>query len=206
LSRNGFQAIITVAQRGERELDKVFEQARELMSTLLREADNLKKGDIVVIGCSTSSVAGKRIGSESSSDTAKSIMDAVLPLIKERELYLAVQCCEHLNRALVVERECLEKYSLTEVSVRPHLHAGGAFAVQAMERFDNYTMTEDLAGKASAGMDIGGTFIGMHLHPVVVPVHVENRHIGEANVTIARTRPKYIGGPRAEYPDFKKNH
>lgn len=187
-------------------MDRIFVQARELMGVLLAEADNLKKGDIVVVGCSTSAVAGKRIGSDSSSETAKAIMDAVLPKIKERGLFLAVQCCEHLNRALVVERECMEAYRLAEVWVRPHVHAGGAFAVQAIDRFDDAVMVEDVSGKACAGMDIGGTFIGMHLHPVVVPIHVENRYIGEAVVTIARTRPKYIGGPRAWYPETKKNH
>ena len=187
-------------------MDKIFEQAKELTNVLLEQADNLKKGDIVVIGCSTSAVAGKRIGSNSSSETAKSIMDAVLPPLKNRGVFLAVQCCEHLNRALVIERECMNKYGFTEVCVRPHLHAGGAFAMQALEQFDDFVMVEDIKGLASAGMDIGGTFIGMHLHPVVVPIHVQDRSIGKANVTLAYTRPKYIGGPRAPYPDIKRNH
>ena len=144
---------------------------------------------------------GKRIGSGSSVEAAKAVMDAVLPKIKARGLYLAVQCCEHLNRCLVVERECMEKFDLQQVWVKPQLHAGGAFSMEAVARFDDHVMVEDLRGKASAGMDIGGTLIGMHMHPVVVPIHAVTRHIGEANLVMARTRPKYVGGPRAVYDD-----
>ena len=157
---------------------------------------------ITCVGCSTSEVMGKIIGTGSSVEAAKAIMDAVLPKIKAHGLYLAVQCCEHLNRCLVVERECMEKYHLQQVWVKPQLHAGGAFSMEAVARFDDHVMVEDLRGRASAGMDIGGTFIGMHMHPVVVPVHAKTRHIGEANVTMARTRPKYVGGPRAAYDEM----
>ncbi len=183
-------------------MDTVFAQASAAIDELLDKAVTLKSGDMVVIGCSTSEVGGHMIGTSSSEEVAKAIMDAVLPKLRERGIYLAVQCCEHLNRCLVVERECMEKYDLTQVWVRPQLHAGGAFAMQAIARFDDYVMVEDLKGKASAGMDIGGTFIGMHMHPVVVPIHAENKKIGSANVTMARTRPKYIGGPRAAYDDM----
>jgi len=179
----------------------VFDQASAAVAELMEAADTLKKGDIVVIGCSTSEIVGKCIGTGSSEEAAKAVMDAVLPVIKEKGLFLAVQCCEHLNRSLVVERECMEKYDLQQVWVKPQLHAGGAFAMQAVSRFEDHVMVEDLRAKASAGIDIGGTLIGMHLHPVVVPVHAKTRHIGEANVVIARTRPKYVGGPRAAYDD-----
>jgi len=180
------------------ELQEITGQVRETLSDLFAAAE-LNPGDLFVVGCSTSEVGGHMIGSASSEETAAAIMDAVLPEIRSRGLNLAVQCCEHLNRALVVEREAMQRYDLTHVWVRPWLHAGGAFAVEALKRFSDPVVVEDLKAKASAGMDIGGTFIGMHLHPVVVPVHTEHRRVGRAVVTIARTRPKYIGGPRAQY-------
>ncbi len=159
----------------------------------------LHRGDIIVIGCSTSRVMGYHMGQHSTEDVAKAIMETVLPRVREKGLYLACQCCEHLNRALVVERECMEKYDLTQVSVKPALHAGGAWSVQAMQRFSDPVVVEDLRSKARAGMDIGGVFIGMHMRAVVVPIHNENTKLGCANVTMARTRPKLIGGERAQY-------
>ncbi len=177
-------------------------QANAALDELFAAADTLRAGDIFVVGCSTSEVMGKMIGTGSNEDAAKAIMDAVLPRVRERGLFLAVQCCEHLNRCLVVERMCMEKFGLQQVWVKPQLHAGGAFSMQAVARFDEPVMVEDLRGRASAGMDIGGTFIGMHLHPVVVPVHAKTRKIGEANLTMARTRPKYVGGPRAQYDEM----
>jgi len=180
-------------------MDNSREQAAAAIEELFAAADTLKKGDILVIGCSTSEIVGKCIGTGSSEEAAGAVMDAVLPRIKEKGLYLAVQCCEHLNRSLVVERECMEKYHLQQVWVKPQLHAGGAFALQAVSRFEDHVMVEDLRGLASAGMDIGGTFLVMRMLPVVVPIHAVTRHIGQANLTMARTRPKYVGGPRAAY-------
>lgn len=159
----------------------------------------LKKGDIVVIGCSTSRVMGYHMGTHSTEDIARCIMEEVLPAVKERGLFLACQCCEHLNRAIVVERECMEKYGFEQVCVKPRLHAGGAWSVRATEVFDDPVVVEDIKGMARAGMDIGGVLIGMHLHAVAVPVHAENSVMGNANITMARVRPKLIGGARAEY-------
>ena len=159
----------------------------------------LKAGDIVVIGCSTCRVLGYHMGTHSTEDIACAIMDEVLPAVKERGLYLACQCCEHLNRAIVVERECMEKYGFEQVCVKPRLHAGGAWSVRATEVFDDPVVVEDIRGMARAGMDIGGVLIGMHLHAVAVPVHAENDRMGEALVIMARVRPKLIGGARAEY-------
>ena len=178
---------------------EIYEQAKGALAELLDAAQMLKPGDMMVIGCSTSEVLGKRIGSASSVDVAKGIMDAVLPKLKARGVFLAVQCCEHLNRCLVVERACMEHYDLTQVWVKPQLHAGGAFAMQAVERFDDPVMVEDVKSRAGAGMDIGGTLIGMHMRSVVVPLHANTRRIGEAGLIMAYTRPKYIGGPRAIY-------
>lgn len=159
----------------------------------------LRRGDIVIVGCSTSRVKGKHMGADFALDVARAIMDAVLPICREHGLYLACQCCEHLNRAVVVERECMDKYGFEQVSVKPALHAGGAWSVTACECFDEPVVVEDIRGMARAGVDIGGVFIGMHMHPVVVPVHAENDAIGCAVVSMARMRPKYIGGERAVY-------
>jgi len=158
----------------------------------------LRPHDIVVVGCSTSEVAGHRIGSASSAEIAEAIMDGLLPIIRESQLYLAVQCCEHLNRALVVERECADRYGLELVTVIPHLKAGGALSAAAMKEYSHPVVVESIS--AHAGMDIGDTFIGMHLRRVAVPVRLDITRIGDAHLTMARTRPKLIGGERALYP------
>ena len=157
----------------------------------------LREGQIFVIGCSTSEVTGTRIGKGSVLSVAQAIFDAAEPILKEKGIYIAAQCCEHLNRAVIVERECAEKYGFEEVSVRPVPKAGGSFATTAYERFSAPVALEEI--KAHAGIDIGGTLIGMHLKSVAVPVRVSVKKIGEADIICARTRPKYIGGPRANY-------
>jgi uncharacterized protein (TIGR01440 family) len=163
----------------------------------LLEVAHLKPNDILVVGCSTSEVIGQKIGSASSLEVAIALMDGILPIVKENNLFLATQCCEHLNRALVVEETCALFYGLEVVNVVPHPKAGGSFATMAMERFKNPMVVEEIAGHA--GMDIGDTFIGMHLKRVAVPVRVSIKSIGEAHLTLARTRPKLIGGERAKY-------
>lgn len=120
-------------------------QANAAIDELFYAADTLKKGDMLVIGCSTSEIMGKLIGTGSSVEAAKAVMDAVLPKVKERGLYLAVQCCEHLNRCLVVERECMERYGLQQVWVKPQLHAGGAFSMEAVARFNDHVMVRTFA-------------------------------------------------------------
>ena len=183
-------------------MDKIREQVSAALDELFAAADTLRKGDILVIGCSTSEIVGKCIGTGSSEDAAKAVMDAVLPRIKEKGLYLAVQCCEHLNRSLVVERECMEKYDLEEVCVVPQPKAGGSFATNAYESFSSPVVVEEINGHA--GMDIGGTLIGMHLKRVAVPVRLSVKKIGEANILCAKTRPRLIGGERAIY-NFKED-
>ena len=181
----------------------IYNDAKTAIDELLKTA-TYREHDIIIIGCSTSEVVGKMIGTGSSTDAACAIMDAVLPAIKENGLYLAVQCCEHLNRAVVVEQACADRYDFTEVNVLPQLHAGGAFAMEAVKRFDSFTMVENINSKAALGMDIGDTFIGMHMRPVVVPIHTEHRNIGEAHLTMARTRKKFVGGERAIYNEELK--
>ena len=182
----------------EPDMKQIQQQVRSALADLF-EKDTTRPGDLFVVGCSTSEVAGHCIGTQSSEEIAVAIMEVLLPEIQKRGLFLAVQGCEHLNRSLVVERAAMEKYDLTQVWVKPWLHAGGAFAVQAYARLKDAVMVEDIKARATAGIDIGGTFIGMHLRPVVVPVHSENRRVGQAVITMARTRPKYVGGPRAQY-------
>ena len=155
-------------------------QAAEAVDLILSSAE-YRKGDIFIIGCSTSEIVGKRIGSASSEEAAKAVMDAILPKVTAAGLYLAVQGCEHINRAICTSRACMEQYHLQEVWVRPWLHAGGAFATEAYARIPDRVMVENVAGQAALGMDIGGTLIGMHLHPVVVPVHSSLRNIGSYN-------------------------
>ena len=135
-----------------------------------------------------------------SGEVALRITPDLLPVLREAGVYVAVQGCEHINRSLCVERDCMERYHLAEVWVEPWLHAGGAFCTEAAERFADHVMVEDLRGQATLGIDIGGTLIGMHMRPVVVPVHAALRQIGSAVLILAKSRPRYVGGPRAHYP------
>lgn len=154
---------------------------------------------LLVVGCSSSEIGGKRIGTTSSLELAQAAFDGIYPVLEEGGIYLAAQCCEHLNRALIVEREAAEKYGLEPVNVVPQPKAGGSFATTAYARFRQPTAVESVA--AHAGMDIGGTLIGMHLRRVAVPVRLDIDHIGEAILLCARTRPKFVGGSRAVYDD-----
>ena len=169
-------------------------QTTKLMEEFVEKA-NLKAGDIMVIGCSTSEIIGSKIGSNSSPETAAIVFEAIYSYAKEKGIYIAVQCCEHLNRAIVVEKAAVP-FAET-VNVVPQPKAGGSFATQAYAHFENPVVVEEI--KADAGIDIGFTLIGMHLKKVAVPLRLENKMIGEALVIAARTRPKFIGGVRAVY-------
>ena len=181
-------------------LEKIKNDAVAAVSELLANA-NLKAGDIFVIGCSSSEMVGEKIGTHSSVDAANALADAVLPLLKEKGVHIAVQCCEHLNRALVLESAVAEKYGYEPVNVVPQPKAGGSFATAVWQRLDAPVAVEHI--RAHAGLDIGGTLIGMHLKEVAVPVRLSVKHIGEAPILCARTRPKFIGGCRAVYDDSK---
>lgn len=178
------------------ELSEITKEMQTALQELLVAA-GLREKQLLVVGCSTSEVIGKKIGTASSMEVAAALWDGLYPLVKEQGLYLAIQCCEHLNRALVVEAEAMEKYQLEEVSVYPVQGAGGSLANQAMRSFRHPVVVERI--QAHAGIDIGDTFIGMHLRPVAVPVRGSLQKIGEAHLTMARTRPKLIGGERAHY-------
>ena len=171
----------------------------EIVVTEVLEQAKLKPGSLFVIGCSSSEMVGKRIGKGSSMEAAQAAFEGIYPILQSKGIHLAVQCCEHLNRALIMERAAAEARGYEIVNVMPQPHAGGSMAVTAWNAFEDPVAVETI--QADAGMDIGGTLIGMHLRRVAVPVRTSLDHIGEGIVLCARTRPKYIGGPRAVYPE-----
>ena len=177
---------------------EITAQARTVLTELLDQA-MLSPGALFVVGCSSSEMVGKRIGKGTSLDAAQAAFRGIYPQLQARGIHLAVQCCEHLNRALIMERAVAERKGYEIVNVMPQPHAGGSFAVTAWNAFEDPVAVETV--QADAGIDIGGTLIGMHLRRVAVPVRTSLDHIGEAIVLCARTRPKYIGGPRAVYQD-----
>ncbi|MBR1590971.1 MAG: TIGR01440 family protein [Acidaminococcaceae bacterium] len=156
-----------------------------------------KAGRVFVLGCSTSEILGSKIGTARSPETAEAVIRGVLTATRAHGLYLAVQCCEHLNRALIVEEEAMERLGLTQVTVHPVPEAGGSAASCAYDLFAQPVVVERVT--ADLGMDIGQTLIGMHLKRVAVPVRLQVKSIGEAVLTAARTRPPLIGGERAKY-------
>ena len=176
--------------------EEIKQQAANAVTELLAEA-NLKAGDVLVIGCSSSEIVGEKIGHGSSVEAAEAVYEAVAPILREKGVYLAAQCCEHLNRALILEEECALKYGYEPVCVVPQPKAGGSFATAAWKHFTSPVAVEHI--RAHAGLDIGGTLIGMHLRDVAVPVRLSQKTVGEAILLCARTRPKFIGGSRAHY-------
>ena len=184
------------------EVTELYEQVEKegyLAATQILEAAGVKKGNLFVIGCSTSEVAGAKIGTYSSPNLAKALFQGLYKAACEKEVYLVTQCCEHLNRVLILEEEAAEKYGYEPVNVVPQPKAGGSLATAAYAAFKSPVAVEHI--KAHVGMDIGDTLIGMHLKDVAVPVRIEQKKIGEAHVVCARTRRKFIGGTRAIYDD-----
>lgn len=178
--------------------EKITQEARTVLTELLDQAA-LRPGALLVVGCSSSEIVGAQIGKGSSMEAAQAAFRGIWPILQERGIALAVQCCEHLNRALIMERAVAERKGYEIVNVVPQPHAGGSFAVTAWNAFGDPVAVETI--QADAGIDIGGTLIGMHLRRVAVPVRTGLDHIGDAIVLCARTRPKYIGGPRAMYQE-----
>lgn len=176
--------------------EQIRMQTKAVMEELGEKA-KLKPGDIVVVGCSTSEILGSKIGTNSGPETAKVVFEAMEEYAGSHGFYLAIQCCEHLNRAIIIEKEAVPFAEI--VNVVPQPKAGGSLATQAYLHFKNPVAVEEI--KADAGIDIGSTLIGMHLKKVAVPLRLENKMIGEATVVAARTRPKFIGGIRAKYDE-----
>ena len=176
--------------------EEIRKQAAQACAELVEKA-NLQKGQILVVGCSSSEVVGETIGKGSSLEAAEAVFLGLSDVLNEKGIFLAAQCCEHLNRAIIIEREALGTQDI--VNVVPQPHAGGSFATTAYQRFRHPCAVEEI--RADAGIDIGDTLIGMHMKKVAVPVRLAIRKIGMAHVAAARVRPKYIGGERAHYDE-----
>lgn len=177
-------------------LDRIKKEVEIALRALLDTA-KLEEDDIFVIGCSTSEVTGHKVGTFSSLDVGRALFETVYPILCEKKLRLAVQCCEHLNRAIIMERAAAEAYGYEIIAVVPQPKAGGSFATVAYANMTDPVAVEEIS--AHAGIDIGGTLIGMHLRRVAVPLRLTTEKIGEARILCAHTRPKYIGGCRAFY-------
>lgn len=179
-------------------MEKYILNAKNAVSELITIA-KLKKGDVLVVGCSTSEIIGSKIGTDSVPEVAEAVCKTIKSLLDEKGIYLAAQCCEHLNRTIIIEGDLAEKKGIDAVNVVPQPKAGGSFATAAYKLFKNPVAVEKI--RADAGLDIGQTLIGMHLKEVAVPVRLETQKIGEALLTAARVRPKFIGGSRAVYDE-----
>ena len=173
-------------------LMEITKQANLAIKELLQTA-KLKKGDVFIVGCSSSEICGSRLGTNSSLETAQAVFKGIYPILEEQGVFLAAQCCEHLNRVLIIEEAAAQANGFTIVNAIPQPKAGGSFATTAYQNFVH-----------PAGMDIGGVLIGMHLRPTVVPVRLSIRKIGQAPLICARTRPKFVGGERAVYDEALK--
>ena len=181
-------------------LEIIKNQTKKAAEELLA-VSHMEQGQILVVGCSSSEIGSFQIGSHSSSEIGRAVYSALQETAKKYGIYLAAQCCEHLNRALILEKKAAEKYGYEPVNVVPQLKAGGSFATAAWEMSEYPVAVEHI--KAHGGIDIGDTLIGMHLKDVAVPVRITEKAIGNAHVVCARTRPKFIGGIRAVYDSEK---
>ena len=180
--------------------NSVYRETGSALSSLLAEnRPGFNPVRLMVIGCSSSEIAGGVIGHQSTYELGEAVAEAALSTAREAGIHMAFQCCEHLNRALIMERADAERFGYEIVCVRPRPKAGGSFATAVYEAMEDPVAVEFV--KADAGLDIGNTMIGMHLKHVAVPLRLSVKTIGEAPVNAARTRPKLIGGSRAEYPD-----
>lgn len=178
------------------DIEQLKSEVRAVVEELL-EVSKLETGDVMVVGCSSSEVASKKIGTFSSEEIGEAIFETIYSVLKPRGIYLAAQCCEHLNRALIIEKALAKELRIPVVNVVPQIKAGGSFATAAYKNYKQPVAIEKI--EAQAGIDIGDTLIGMHLAPVAVPVRTKQATIGGAHVVCARTRAKFIGGERASY-------
>lgn len=181
-------------------MKELFDQSYSAAQELIKIA-GLKKGQVLVAGCSSSEVCGAVIGKDSNLEAAENVFAGIYKACCEHDIYFACQCCEHLNRALIIEEELAERMNLEIVNVVPQPKAGGSFATTAYHTFKSPVAVEHI--KAHAGMDIGDTLIGMHLKDVAIPLRLSIKSIGQAHLVCARTRAKFIGGNRAIYDDTK---
>lgn len=178
--------------------EQIYREVQAALTELLAKA-KLRQGDLIVVGCSSSEICGGHIGQASSAEVGAAVYRAACDFLQPQGIYLACQCCEHLNRALIIERAAAREFGYTQVNAMPSLNAGGAFATAAYKNMQDPVAVEYI--QAAAGLDIGDTFIGMHLRPVAVPLRLVQKSIGQAHLSAARTRARYIGGPRTQYDE-----
>lgn len=181
--------------------EEITQQAKQAVIEIIEQA-HLKAGDVFVTGCSSSTVAGESFGQASSMEIAQAIFDGIYPELSSRGIYLAAQCCEHLNRAIITEKAVAVSQYRETVNAVPQPKAGGSFATITYNTLKEPVALEHI--KADAGIDIGGVLIGMHLKDVAVPLTLSIKQIGQAHITSARTRAKFIGGERAHYNEELK--
>ena len=179
-------------------LNEIKLQSEQAVAEILSAA-RLENGDIFVVGCSSSEIIGKKLGTASSFEVAKAVFEGIYPVLEKNGIYLAAQCCEHLNRAIITDLDLARKLRLQRVNVIPQPKAGGSFATATYMSLKNPCAVESIS--AQAGIDIGGVLIGMHLCQTVVPLRISFDKIGEAPIICARTRPKFVGGERAIYDE-----
>lgn len=194
--RQGDHTVVYNWEHTDSDAKNIYRQAYGAAEEII-EVGKLQEGDILVVGCSTSEVCGASIGSESRPEVAEQVFAGIHDACVEHQVYLAAQCCEHLNRALILEKEAARERGYEIVNVVPVPKAGGSFATMAYAHFGHPVAVEHI--RAEAGLDIGDTLIGMHLKDVAVPVRLKITNIGEAHLVAARTRAKYVGGSRAQY-------
>lgn len=177
-------------------LESIKKDAEAAVSAIVSEA-KLESGDLFIVGCSSSEVLGEKIGTNSSLDVADAIFEGIYGVLKAKGIFMAVQCCEHLNRAVILEKKAAKMFGYEQVNVIPQPKAGGSLGTLAFERLESAVAVEKV--RADAGLDIGLTMIGMHLKEVAVPLRIPVKKIGNAPIVCARTRPKFVGGVRAKY-------
>ncbi len=194
--KQGDHSLVYSWEHTDEEADSLRQQAYTAAKELIHTA-KLEWGSLLVVGCSTSEVCGAGIGSESRPEVAEQVFGGIYEACQEEGIWLAAQCCEHLNRALIIERQAARRRGYEPVNVVPVPKAGGSFATMAYRHMEHPVAVEHV--RAEAGLDIGDTLIGMHLKDVAVPVRLSLGRIGEAHLVAARTRPRYIGGERAQY-------
>ena len=180
------------------EYPEIYEQMSACVR-FLAEHGRLKTGATIVLGCSTSEVAGGVIGHDSVPELGRTLAAGFIDTCESLGMNAAIQCCEHLNRALVMEQSTLDRLRLTQVNVRPVPTAGGSTGAAAYERFAHPAMALNI--QADAALDVGDTLVGMHIRPVAVPLRMDGAQVGKAHVVMAYSRFPLIGGERAQYPE-----
>ena len=165
----------------------------------LCDKGRLEAGSVIVLGCSTSEVAGGQIGKASVPELGAVIAKAMIDTCRARGMEPAFQCCEHLNRAVVMEKSALRARGLVQAAAVPQPKAGGSVPAAAWKLLESPALA--ISVQAEAGIDVGDTLVGMHIRPVAVPLRIDTNRVGQANLVMAYSRLPFIGGSRAVYEE-----